>query len=88
MVRVGVDPVMLLRPKFPERAGMSLQLEREWHRVHAKEGMAAAQVAVEEGNYTRVASGVVRVAVPGPANAGASGRAAGDAGARAETTAV
>ena len=50
--------------------------------------MAAAQVAVEEGNYTRVASGVVRVAVPGPANAGASGRAAGDAGARAETAAV
>ena len=64
---------MLLRPEFPVSAGMSLQVEREWHRVHATEDMAAEQAAVEEGDYTRAASGVVRVAVLGPANAGASG---------------
>ncbi|CAD6340686.1 unnamed protein product [Miscanthus lutarioriparius] len=56
MVRVGGDPVMLLRPEFPVSAGMSLQVEREWHRVHATEDMAAAQAAAEEGHYTRAAS--------------------------------
>ncbi|CAD6221535.1 unnamed protein product [Miscanthus lutarioriparius] len=72
-VRVGGDPVMLLRPEFLVSAGMSLQVEREWHRVHATEDMAAEQAAVEEGDYTSAASGVVRVAVLGQANAGASG---------------
>jgi len=45
MVRVGGDAVMLLCPEFPVSAGMSLQLEREWHRVHATEDMATAQAA-------------------------------------------
>jgi hypothetical protein len=56
MVRVGGDPVMLLRPEFPVSSGMSLQVEREWHRVHATEDMAAAQAAAEDGDYTRAAS--------------------------------
>jgi len=47
---------MLLRPEFPVSAGMSLQVEREWHRVHATEDMAAAQAAAEDGHYTRAAS--------------------------------
>ena len=56
MVRVGGDPVMLLRPEFPVSAGVSLQVERERHRVRATEDMAAAQAAAEDGDYARAAS--------------------------------
>jgi hypothetical protein len=35
---------------------MSLRVEREWHRVHATEDMAAAQAAAEEHDYARAAS--------------------------------
>jgi hypothetical protein len=31
MVWVGGDPVLLLCPEFPVSAGMSLQVEFEWH---------------------------------------------------------
>ncbi|PWZ52332.1 Uncharacterized protein sll0103 [Zea mays] len=56
MVRVGGDPVTLLRAANPANAGMSLRVEREWHRVHATEDMAAAQTAAEEYDYARAAS--------------------------------
>lgn len=56
-VRVGGGgPVMLLRPASPVSAGMSLEVEREWHRVRATEDMAAAQAAAEERDYARAAS--------------------------------
>jgi hypothetical protein len=41
MVTVGGDPVLLLWPEFPVSAVMSLQVEFEWQRFHAKEVMAA-----------------------------------------------
>ncbi|CAD6221537.1 unnamed protein product [Miscanthus lutarioriparius] len=56
MVRVEGDPVMLLCPEFAVRVGISLKVERQWHRVHATEDMAAAQATTEEGDYTRAAS--------------------------------
>jgi hypothetical protein len=56
MVRVGGDPVTLLRAASPVSAAMSLQVEREWHRVHATEDMSAAQAAAEEHDYARAAS--------------------------------
>ncbi|RLN18954.1 hypothetical protein C2845_PM02G12330 [Panicum miliaceum] len=55
-VRVGGDLVTVPRPAGPMTAAMCLQVEREWHRVHATEDMAAAQAAAEEHYYARAAS--------------------------------
>ncbi|RLN40902.1 hypothetical protein C2845_PM01G40490 [Panicum miliaceum] len=55
-VRVGGDLVTVARPAGPVTAAMCLQVEREWHRVHATEDMAAAQAAAEEHDYARAAS--------------------------------
>ncbi|CAL4917066.1 unnamed protein product [Urochloa decumbens] len=56
IVLVESEPVAVLRPAGPVTAAMSLQVEREWHRVHATEDMAAAQAAAEENDYERAAS--------------------------------
>ncbi|PUZ38765.1 hypothetical protein GQ55_9G222200 [Panicum hallii var. hallii] len=55
-VRVGGDLVTVPRPAGTVTAAMCLQVEREWHRVHATEDMAAAQAAAEEHDYARAAS--------------------------------
>ncbi|CAN6282845.1 unnamed protein product [Urochloa humidicola] len=55
-VLVGGAPVTVPRPAGPVTAAMSLQVEREWHRVHATEDMAAAQAAAEEHDYERATS--------------------------------
>ncbi|WVZ59214.1 hypothetical protein U9M48_009399 [Paspalum notatum var. saurae] len=53
----GDTAVAVLRPASPVSAGeMSLQVEREWHRVHATEDMAAAQAAAEANDYARASS--------------------------------
>ncbi|KAF8723027.1 hypothetical protein HU200_022174 [Digitaria exilis] len=58
IVRVGGDPavVTVARPAGAVTAAMSVQVEREWHRVHATEDMAAAQAAAEEHDYERAAT--------------------------------
>ncbi|KAJ1295286.1 hypothetical protein BS78_01G212000 [Paspalum vaginatum] len=54
---VGGDTVVaVLRPASPVSAEMSLQVEREWHRVHATEDMAAAQAAAEANDYARASA--------------------------------
>ncbi|XP_062201663.1 E3 ubiquitin-protein ligase WAV3-like [Phragmites australis] len=55
-VRVEGDRVTVPRPAGPVSAAMSPQVEREWHRVHATEDMAAARAAAEDNDFARAAS--------------------------------
>ncbi|CAN6288035.1 unnamed protein product [Urochloa humidicola] len=55
-VLVESEPVAVLRSAGPVTAPMSLEVEREWQRVHATEDMAAAQAAAEEHDYERAAA--------------------------------
>ena len=55
-VRVGSELVTVPRQAGPVTAAMCLQVERERHRVHATEDMAAAQAAAEEHDYARAAA--------------------------------
>jgi hypothetical protein len=54
-VQVVGDLVTVRRTPSPVREPISLQVEREWHRVHVTEDMAAARAAAEAQDYERAA---------------------------------
>jgi hypothetical protein len=50
-VRVEGDPVMVPRQAAPLSEAMSPLVEREWHRIHATEDMAAERAEGEENDF-------------------------------------